>query len=181
MLFAPLISFDAIERDALNDCLVRWDHKMGPLERPMFGVSGNYGLRHADTLVAVIAHDSLITAETCELSRKDSFELSRVCAVRPGLCRVVLRLWREFVFPRVCEAGRYNWVISYQDRVAHKGDIYRLDGWVRHGNTSSGTDTRAKGGIRRGRKKTVWGWTSDPDLMLAARARERGVYASKKL
>ena len=172
-LFGPLVSFDAIEHADLNECLVLWGHKMGPLHRPRFGeFGGAYGLRHNGQLVAVVAHEKMIAAETCGIGRHEAFELARVCAARSGLCRVAVRLWREFVFPDAARSGGYSWAISYQDRVQHRGEIYRNDGWVRLGHTSSGTDQRGREGVRRGRRKTVWGWTLDGQLMADARARD---------
>lgn len=172
-LLGPLVAFDAIGPDDLNRCLVDWGHKMGPLHRPRFGeFGGAHGLFHDGQLVAVTAHEKMIAAETCGLTREEAFELARVCAVRPGLCRVAVRLWREFVFPPAARVGGFGWAISYQDRVQHRGDLYRHDGWVRLGHTSSGTDQRGREGTRRGRRKTVWGWTLDPARMAEARARD---------
>lgn len=174
MLFDPLVSFDTISTDELNDCLVRWDHKMGPLHRPQFGnLACAHGLRHSGRLVAVVATDALVAQQTCGHTRQDSFELARVCAERPGLCRVAVRLWRAFVFPAICRHGGYSWAISYQDRVQHRGDLYRMDGWVRRGFTSSGTDPRGRDGMRKGRRKVVWGWTENADLMAIARAEDQ--------
>ncbi len=159
----PLISFDAIDVDELNRCLIDWNHKMGPLHRPQFGrFGGAHGLRHNGELVAVTAFETLIAAHTCGISRATAFELARVCAVRPNLCRVAVRLWREFVFPAAADVGGFTWAISYQDAVQHRGDLYRNDGWIRLGATSSGTDPRGRDGQRKGRRKVVWGWCSDP-------------------
>ncbi len=170
---SPLISFDTVDTDELNACLVAWQHKMGPLHRPRYGIIGGaHGLRHEGRLVAVVATEKMIAAETCGISRVDAFELARVCAERPGLCRVAVRLWREFVFPSFAAAGGWTWAISYQDAVEHRGDLYRNDGWVRLGSTSSGTDPRARGGTRKGRRKVVWGWTADEHLMSEARRRD---------
>jgi antitoxin VapB len=172
----PLVAFDAIDHDELNRCLVAWQHKMGPLHRPRFGTFGGaHGLRHEGALVAVVASEALCVERTCGLTRADAFELARVCAVRPGLCRVAVRLWREFVFPAMCKAGgeQMLWAISYQDRAQHKGDLYRNDGWVRLGTTSSGTDPRGRDGKRKGRRKVVWGWSADEQAMAAARERDR--------
>ncbi len=172
-LLAPLVSFDAVDGDELNRALVEWGHKMGPLHRPRYGeFGGAYGLRHDGRLVAVVAHEKMIAKETCGLTRDVAFELARVCAERPHLCRVALRLWREFVFPAAARGGGFGWAISYQDRVQHRGDLYRHDGWVRLGYTSSGTDKRGRDGERKGRRKTVWGWTDQADLMTAARQRD---------
>jgi len=86
------------------------------------------------------------------INRGNSVELSRLCAERAGLCRVALRLWREFVF-----AGMdAEYAISYQDADLHNGDTYRFDGWVRLPEKSrSGTDQRSG---REGRDKWVWVW-----------------------
>lgn len=169
----PLVAFDAIDTDALNRCLTDWGHRMGPLHRPQFGhFGGAHALFHEGQPVAVVATEQLAVAHTVGLSRADAFELARVCAMRPDLCRVVLRLWRAFAFPAFCRASGCSWAISYQDRALHTGALYRHDGWVRLGQTSSGTDPRARGGERRGRRKTVWGWTDDATNLAAARARE---------
>lgn len=160
-LLDPLVSFDIIDADELNWCLQKWGHKMGPLNRPT--PSNAYGLRHAGRLVAVTATDHLMAAACAGLTRAEAVELSRVCAERPDLCRVALRLWREFVFPGFCEARGVTWAISYQDAAQHSGNLYRFDGWVRLGFSHSGTDTRSG---RPGRDKVIWGWSADP----AARA-----------
>ena len=96
------------------------------------------------------------------MGREECCELSRLCCERPDLCRVVLRLWREFVFP----ATGKHWAISYQDAVAHTGNLYRFDGWVRLGKSRSGTDQRSG---RRGRNKVIWGWTADLAVRKATR------------
>jgi antitoxin VapB len=115
----------------------------------------------------------MIAAHTCGLSRDEAFELARVCAARPGLCRVEVRLWREFVFLAMCAAGGFRWAISYQDRVQHRGDLYRMDGWVRLGETRSGPERRGRNGTRPGRSKVVWGWTADAVEMAVARDIQR--------
>jgi hypothetical protein len=162
-LFWPLVSFEAITLGEMNACLLAWEHKMGPLQRPDFGFSRFHGLRHNGELVAVVAADQMIAPETCGLRRHEALELTRLCACRPSLCRVALRLWREFVFPSLSDSWGKPWAISYQDRNLHDGDTYRFDGWVPIGTTRSGTDKRAAGGEpRRGRNKRVWAWHPDP-------------------
>lgn len=169
-LLQPLAAFDAVDMADANACLVRWEHKMGPLHRPNFGRGRCYGLRLHGDIVAIAAHDQMIAEETCGLTRAEAIELTRICADRTTLCRVVLRLWRECVFPAACDAWGCSWAISYQDNHLHTGNLYRLDGWVRIGRTRSGTDKRATGGDRKGRNKTVWGWTRAPGVRSAARA-----------
>lgn len=162
MLVDPLVSFDAIGPDELNWCLTKWEHKMGPLNRPT--PPRAHGLRHNGRLVAVTATDYLAAAEVQGLSRGEAVELSRVCAERRDLNRATLRLWREFVFPAMCAVRGCTWAISYQDAAEHSGGLYRFDGWVRLGFSHSGKDTRSG---RPGRDKYVWAWHADPEVRAA--------------
>jgi hypothetical protein len=155
MLVDPLVSFDAITIAELNRCLVSWEHKMGPWNRPDYGSARFHGLRHNGELLAVVACDRLIAETTAGLGRDVALELGRVCAARRDLNRVALRLWREFVFPAICQQTGQTWAVSYQDAVLHGGDLYRFDGWARIGESSSGTDQRSG---RKGRRKVIWGW-----------------------
>lgn len=152
----PLVSFQAIELYQLNSCLVAWGHKMGALTRPDFGDGSYYALFHDSRPVAVAAANQLIAPHVggglSHLKRETTIELSRLCAERPHLCRVALRLWREFVFP----ALDFEAAISYQDADMHNGNIYRFDGWKRSPlKSSSGTDKRSG---KRGRSKWIWVW-----------------------
>jgi len=151
---SALLSFVAFEQVSLpeaNEMLTAWGHKMGALNR------GNQGalchaLLHEGKPVAVTTASNLIAGVVgnCELLRRENtIELSRLCAARGGLCRVALRLWREFVFP----ALGYEYAVSYQDADLHNGNTYRFDGWERLG--PSGTDTRSG---RPGRNNYVWAW-----------------------
>lgn len=59
--FLPsLVTFDAIERAELNACLIAWQHKMGPWDRPQGYPEWFHGLRHDGRLVAVLAAGALI-------------------------------------------------------------------------------------------------------------------------
>ena len=165
MNLIAVASLEEIDRAELNRCLVAWRHAMGPCVRPTAGWS--HGLRADGRLVAVLASDTLIRAKVAGLSRDKAIELSRLCAERPELCRVVLRLWREFVFRPLAQSQGLTWALSYQDERLHNGDTYRFDGWVRLARSRSGTDRRSG---RRGRNKTVWGWTANSLLLAACRA-----------
>lgn len=154
MSMFPLVTFEEVDLFTANDCLVDWGHRMGALERGNSkGV--HYALMRDREPVAVAMTSSLI--RECvggglqHLTRENCMELSRLCAVRPGLCRVALRLWREFVFPQL----GVSHAISYQDADLHNGNTYRFDGWTRSGFSSSGTDARSG---RKGRRKWIWVW-----------------------
>ena len=147
------VAFEQVSLSEANEMLVAWGHKMGALNR------GNQGalchaLTHEGKPVAVTTASNLImgVVGNCDwMKRENTIELSRLCAARGGLCRVALRLWREFVFP----ALRYEYAVSYQDADLHNGNTYRFDGWERVGRSRSGPDTRSG---RPGRDKYVWAW-----------------------
>jgi len=153
-MLIPLVTFEEISLVQANDCLLRWGHKMGPLLRGNeAGV--HYALCHDGRPVGVAMMSTLIRERVGgglgHITRANGCELSRLCAERSGLCRVVLRLWREFVFPQM----GYEFAISYQDADLHNGNTYRFDGWSREAFSSSGTDKRSG---RRGRRKWIWVW-----------------------
>jgi hypothetical protein len=150
----PVVEMGIVSLGEANDLLTRWNHKMGPLNR------GNQGaVCHAlffeQEPVAVTTASTLIMPVVggglSHLTRENTIELSRLCAARSGLCRVMLRLWREAVFPTM---GK-KFAISYQDADLHNGLTYRFDGWKREGYSHSGTDTRSG---RPGRDKWIWVW-----------------------
>jgi antitoxin VapB len=159
-MFAPLYAFDQIDLAQANALLVRWGHKMGPLERGNV-VGVHYALFEHGEPVAVAMAAPLIRecvgGGNQHLTRDNTIELARLCAARPGLCRVALRLWREGVFPAMRTPGGrpYTAAISYQDADLHSGNTYRFDGWVCIGRSSSGADRRSG---RKGRNKRIWCW-----------------------
>lgn len=153
MNFFPLITFDTIEIDQANQCLSDWGHKMGPINRP-FGAPVAYALCHNGEPKALAISSPLIGERVgnCHwMTRKNTIELSRLCAENDRLCRVALRLWREFVFPTT---GK-EWAVSYQDGNLHTGNTYRFDGWKKVGRSRSGLDRRS--GLQ-GRDKVIWQW-----------------------
>lgn len=157
MLIEPLGSFDLIDRDEANDCLVRWGHKHGPNNRPVFRAPIDFGLRQRGELVAIAMADTLIRS-TCELNRHDAFELSRLCAAAPRLSRLMLRMWTEVGYPEIVRTWGTPWALSYQDATQHTGNLYRFDGWVRLRFTSGGSDPRALATTKSARKRWIWGW-----------------------
>ncbi|HTI81807.1 MAG TPA: hypothetical protein VL614_15265 [Acetobacteraceae bacterium] len=165
MLVPPIALLEAIDVADANAALVRWGHKMGPCNRPN-GHMWAQGLFAHGELVGVAISSALISATCAGLTRRDAFELARLCAAKTDLCRVILRLWREFAFPAHCRQHGFEWAVSYQDESLHSGDTYRFDGWVRlRENAQSGTDQRTG---RKGRSKTIWGWHADRAVRRAA-------------
>lgn len=145
--------------DEANAALVAWQHKMGPMNRPDYGDLTARGLYHDGTLVAVTCTAGLVRSAVgnCPwLTRGNAIEFARLCAVRPGLCRVALRLWREFTFPGM----GIDYAVSYQDADIHTGNVYRFDGWARVAFNKGGSTDQRTG--RVGRNKYVWVWPHPP-------------------
>lgn len=154
----PMVEFSPIPLSDANKFLVEQGHKMGPCNRPMKGnlASGggdeSHGLFHEGRLVGVTVTCTLQAAVVAgEYTRENAIELGRLCADRPGLCRVLLRLWRMFVFDQLTDPIQF--AVSYQDANVHNGNTYRFDGWKRKAFSHSGTDRRSG---RPGRDKWIW-------------------------
>lgn len=163
-LIDPFVSFDTIDRDEMNACLVRWDHRMGPINRPEYAKPIDFALRKHGQPVAVIASDTLIRA-TCGFDRTHAFELSRLCGPEHGMCADAMWMWRHFAYPIISKAWGTPWVISYQDAARHKGFLYRYDNWLVVGYSTSGRDPRALPGTATVRRKVIWGWNADVAAM----------------
>ena len=164
----PLVRFDPISIAVANDGLTAWAHRMGPLNRPFQSSDTGHGLFHGDELVACTTTSTLMTRNIggglTHITRANAMELSRLCAVRPGLCRVALRLWREFVFSGL----GVPIVISYQDSDLHNGNTYRFDGWEKIGFCRAGGNDPRSG--RLARNRNVWAWPRGMSAQLAMRA-----------
>ena len=151
-----LAEYGAIDLDDANKCLVKWEHKMGPFHRDPRGDYWCHGLFHRDEIIAVTITATIIAPTVggehgLPLSRENTIELARLCAGRPHICRLGVRMWRELFFP---ELG-IPYAISYQDADIHSGATYRTDGWKRIGFSHSGPDRRSG---KKGRNKWVWMW-----------------------
>lgn len=163
----PLASLAEIALDEANAALESWGHQMGTFRRPN-AHAWAHGLFHGADLVAVTVTSALVMPTAAGgFTRRDAGELARLCAARPGLCRVALRLWRECVWPGIAARQGWEWCISYQDEVVHSGETYRCDGWRRVARSHSGTDRRSG---RPGRDKVVWAWHPDRGVLLARAA-----------
>lgn len=155
-LLQPMVTFEPVTLAEANEMLVAWGHKMGPCIRGN-SRGWSHALIHEGNPVAVTITATLIrdaVGNAPGLCRENTIELARLCAARAGLCRVAIRLWREFVFPVL----PYKHAISYQDADLHNGNTYRFDGWQRIAYSHSGTDTRSQ---RKGRDKYIWLYPPD--------------------
>jgi hypothetical protein len=159
MSLFPFVAFEAVPLATANVCLERWGHRMGPVRRPCSDTIQHALLCEGQPLAVAVTAGLVrpsVGGGLVHLTRENTRELARVCAARPGLSRVVLRLWREFVFP----ALKVRYAISYQDAALHTGDLYRFDGWRRLAfSRAGGTDARSG---RKGRNKWIWLWEAGP-------------------
>jgi len=158
MLVAPILHIEEIDRRELNRLLLDWGHRMGPYTRPRYCFESHYAMFEHGEPVAVTAAGETVREVVGDtgLARTEVVELVRLCAARRDLCRPMLRLWREIVFPRIAAAHHRRFAVSYQDQSLHSGDLYRFDGWIAIGRGGgSGSDQRSG---RVGRKLKIWAW-----------------------
>lgn len=155
MLIAPISHLEAIEIGDANRLLELWGHKMGACRRPNADLWAHALYAHGNP-IAVTVTAALVNKTCAGLTRNQAVELARLCADRPNINRVMLRLWRELVFPALSAQRGWTWAVSYQDERLHSGNTYRFDGWVKlREHSRSGIDQRSG---RKGRTKTIWGW-----------------------
>lgn len=161
MMITPLAHIDAIDIEMANNLLVEWGHRMGPVRRPKYAIEAAHALfQHGRPVAVTVAGETVreVVGQT-GITRDDAVELIRLCAARSHLCRPMLRLWREMIFPPIAAAHRRTVAISYQDQALHRGDVYRFDGWLDIGKGGrGGTDARTG---RSGRSLRIWAWPPD--------------------
>ncbi|ORE90981.1 hypothetical protein [Aurantimonas sp. 22II-16-19i] len=172
MLVPPIMHIEAIDRRDVNQLLVAWGHRMGAVNRPVYSFEAHHAMFQHGEPVAVT-----VTGETARevvgstgLFRTEVAELVRLCALRPGMCRPMLRIWREMIFPLIAARHRRSFAVSYQDEALHTGNLYRFDGWIFIGKGGGGgLDSRTG---RSGRSMKIWGWAqteADLDKLRALR------------
>ncbi|MER2267173.1 hypothetical protein [Methylobacterium oxalidis] len=158
MLFAPIQHIDGIDRAELNRLLVRWGHRMGPYTRPGYAIEAHYAMFERGEPVAVAAAGETVREVIGQtgIRRERGVEFARLCAARRDLCRPMLRLWREMIFPAIGAVHGRDLAVSYQDEALHSGDLYRFDGWVLLGRGGGGGPDSRTG--LAGRRMKIWAW-----------------------
>jgi antitoxin VapB len=158
MLVPHIFHVERIDRADLNRCLVTWEHRMGAYTRPSAAIEAHHALFMHGKPIAVTAGAETVrdTVGDTLLGRFEVVELARLCASSPEWCRVMLRFWREGLFPDIARAHGRQFAISYQDEALHTGNTYRNDGWVKIGKGGAkGADRRSD---RQPRSCAIWGW-----------------------
>lgn len=155
---APLVHLEAMTRQDANRLLVRWEHRMGPYNRPNYALEAHHALFHNGEPVAVAMSGETVREVVAQtrIRREEAVELVRLCAARPGLNRAMLRLWREFVLPSLLDVHGRRVAVSYSDESLHRGDVYRFDGWADLGKAGPGGNDARTG--RAHRALRVWAY-----------------------
>lgn len=159
MFVPPILHIETIDRIELNRLLAMWGHRMGPYSRPCYSFEAHHAMFEHGVPIAVAAAGETVREVVGQtgISRSRCVELVRLCAARRDICRPMLRLWREIVFPRLALAHHRDFAVSYQDEALHSGDLYRFDGWIAIGKRSGGGSDQRSG--RAGRKLRIWAWS----------------------
>ena len=174
--------------DEANDLLVRWAHKLGPINRPFRSDGWLFLVDGVPVSVAVTA--SIVSSHISDddgnplYRRTEVVELARLASCECWANRLMLRWWRE--------VGALRWpcwsvkaAVSYHHEGLHTGDLYRFDGWrkVRSGCGSSGGGTWSS---QRGAAdavtgpKSLWLWKYQPSALDRALAdREASMLAAE--
>jgi hypothetical protein len=128
LFFAPITKRQA------NELLVAFAHPLGPFNRP-FGYQA-WGLAIDGQAVAVAVSGSTVGATAAGYTRRQVVDLARIARHpdHPGIMRVMLRLWRDYLGPR----WDY-WDAPVQAAVSYAlpgrtGNVYRFDGWRKYGD-----------------------------------------------
>lgn len=125
LFFAP------ISRRQANELLVAFGHPLGEYTRP-FGYSA-WGLAVDGIAVAVAVSGSTVGATAAGFARREVVDLARIARHpdHPGVMRVMLRLWRDYLAPR-WEYWPVKAAVSYA-LPGREGNLYQFDGWKKHG------------------------------------------------
>lgn len=123
--------FSEITVDQANELIEAFGHPLGPFNRS-FGYQA-WGLAIDGKAAAVTVSGSTVGATSAGYSRFQVVDLARIARHpdHPGIMRVMLRLWRDYL------AGRWGYwpveaAVSYA-LPGKEGNLYRFDGWKFYG------------------------------------------------
>lgn len=146
-----------------NALLVKWEHKLGPCNRPFRTES--FALVVSGEPVAVAMSASIVHGPVAGYSTQEVVELARLASVNKWTNRVMIRLWREILAPSYA-CWEPQALVSYSHNALHGGEIYRTDGW-RKVTDKAGSTGNGGNWARRGKGypneaihglKTLWVW-----------------------
>lgn len=125
LFFAP------VTKQQANELLVAFSHPLGPFTRP-FGYQA-WGLAIDGQAVAVAVSGSTVGARAAGFARREVVDLARIARhpQHPGIMRVMLRLWRDYLAPR-WDYWPVRAAVSYA-LPGKTGNLYRFDGWRKAG------------------------------------------------
>jgi hypothetical protein len=119
--------FSEITLDQANELIEAFGHPLGPFTRS-FGRQA-WGLAIDGKAAAVAVSGSTVGATSAGFGRFQVVDLARIARHprHPGILRVMLRLWRDYL------AGRWDYwpvqaAVSYA-LPGKEGNLYRFDGW----------------------------------------------------
>lgn len=164
LLDVPMSGVYPISVDEANVLLVKWGHKLGPVNRPFRQEA--YALELLGRVVSIATSGSIVNGPVAGYQRDEVVELTRLAACEPWANRVMLRLWRE-----VCAPAWKSWpvlaAVSYSHNAMHRGDLYRFDGWEKVkdncGSSGGGSWSRKRYATEAVMgKKSLWVWRYAP-------------------
>lgn len=128
------VFFEQITKRQANELLAAFGHPLGPFTRP-FGYQA-WGLAIDGQAVAVAVSGSTVGATSAGYARRQVVDLARIARHpgHPGVMRVMLRLWRDYLGPRWDYwDGPVQAAVSYA-LPGKAGNVYRFDGWTKYGD-----------------------------------------------
>lgn len=125
LFFAPITKRDA------NALLTAWNHPLGAFNRP-FGYQA-WGMAIDGQAVAVAVSASTVGSTSAGYERRQVVDLARIARHpdHPGVMRVMLRLWRDYLARR-WDYWPVHAAVSY-GLPGKAGNLYRFDGWRKIG------------------------------------------------
>lgn len=163
LLECPIAGVNRISNGLCNDLLVKWEHKLGPCERPF--LTESFAFEVDGEPIAVAMSCSIVHGPVAGYRTQQVVELARLASCNKWANRIMIRSWREILAPKY-SAWKPLAVVSYSHNALHGGEIYRTDGWRKVTDKAGSTGKGGNWG-RRGRGyaneaihglKTLWIW-----------------------